>query len=530
MTKRPTIPSYQPNPSPEDPFGFRALEEKERRKAAKRGPAGESRPPRGPREPRPPHETGGPGEPGGPGGRKPRRRVFRWIALVLVVAIVGGGVYVAYNYQRFVSGVTHVDAIDGSATDSDGKDENILLVGDDHRPKGATAKELAMLGTTDDGGAVNTDTMIVLHIPADGRKATLISFPRDSWVDIPGFGKNKLNAAFGFGSRDGGGNAGGARLLIKVIQNMTGLSIDHYVRVSLLGFYNVVKALGPVNVCLKNAVDDPWSTTKLPAGVSSLNAKQALSFVRQRHGLPNGDLDRQVRQQYFLSVEASKLLSAGTLLNPVKLGSVLDAVSSSIETDPDLNFLSLAAQLKNLGANNIRSATIPITGTPTIYVNGSAVSIVEVDTKAMPAFINGLVDKPSAYTSAKRSKAANVSVTVLNGSDTNGMAAAAAETLAGIGFTVGEPGSTDATATTTIEYPSGMEGDAKAVARYVSGAAVSETSSVTGVTLVLGADGKTAKAKKTSSGTKSDSSDSASSSTDAKPATGTNYTEETCIN
>jgi LCP family protein required for cell wall assembly len=427
--------------------------------------------------------------------RKKRRagRIVRWIAFPLVALLVIGGGYVAFNYQRFVSGVTHVDAIvpaEGEETvpDVDGVDQNILLVGDDHRPDGATDEELAKLGTEDDGGAVNTDSMMVLHLPADGTSASIISFPRDSYVEIPGYGKSKLNAAYSIGS-ESGGDAGGAQLLIQTIQNMTGLNIDHYVRVSLLGFYNVVEALGPVDVCLNNAVNDPWSALNLPAGVSTLNAQQALSFVRQRHGLPNGDLDRQVRQQYFLNVEARKVLSAGTLLNPFKLGQVLDAVSSAVETDPGLNFISLAAQMKDLRADNITSATIPILGTPTIYVNGSPLSIVEVDTAAMPAFISSLVEGPSAYDEAVAAANTDVTVSVANARAVEGTAGAATAALAGFGFVTGTPETIAAVPTTTIEYPAGMEAQAKAVAAYLPGAVATETASATDVRVVLGTDG-----------------------------------------
>jgi len=430
---------------------------------------------------------------GGRGPRRPRtraRRIIRWLVVVLVVALVATGGYAFYNYQRFVSGVSTVDAIDpNSGDDFDGTDQNILLVGDDHRPDGATAAQLAQLGTEADGGGTSTDSMMLLHIPADGSTATLISFPRDSWVDVPGHGKNKLNAAFALG----GGNddpAGGARLLISVIQNMTGLTIDHYVRVSLLGFYNIVDALGPIDVCLNQAVKDPYSTVDLPAGVSTLNAQQALAFVRQRHGLPGGDLDRQVRQQYFLSVEARKILSAGTLLNPFKLGAVLDAVSSSIETDSGLNFIDLATQMKGLNADNITTATIPILGTPTIYVNGRELSIVEVDTAAMPAFIDSMLGTPSAYEAAVPAAVGDVTVTVLNGGAANGSAAAATATFTSLGYLTGTPDSTSARAATTIEYPAGMEAAAKAVAVNLPGAAVVESADVAGVTVVLGGDGQ----------------------------------------
>ncbi|BDZ50044.1 hypothetical protein GCM10025867_22850 [Frondihabitans sucicola] len=323
------------------------------------------------------------------------RHVVRWVAVVVVLILVATIVYAVYNYQHFVNGVTHIDAIPAaSSSSSSSKGENILLVGDDHRPANASAEELAQLGTTADGGGTNTDSMLILHIPDGGGKATLISLPRDSWVDIPGHGMGKLNAAFAYGS-DSGGDAGGAQLLVKTVQNLTSLHIDHFVRISMIGFYDVAKALGPLKVCLVSAVNDSYSTFVAPAGVSTLNAQQALAFVRQRHGLPNGDIDREARQRYFLSAEAKNFLTASTLLNPGKLNSALTAVSGAIQTDKGLNWLSLAAQLKNIAGGNLNSSTIPITGTPTIYYNGSAVSIVQVDTAKMPAFVASSIRRPS---------------------------------------------------------------------------------------------------------------------------------------
>ncbi|PPF78845.1 LytR family transcriptional regulator [Subtercola sp. Z020] len=475
--------------------------------------------------------------------RRRRRQVAtRWFVIAVVLAVVTTGGYVIYNYQRFVGGINHIDAIPGG-TNSSGKDQNILLVGDDHRPDNATPEQLAQLGTEDDGGGTSTDTMIVVHLPADGSSATMISLPRDSWVDIPGYGKDKLNSAFIHGVEDGGSESAGAQLLITTIQNLTGMTIDHFVRVSLLGFYNVVDALGPVQVCLNEAVDDPFSAINLPAGVSTLDASQALSFVRQRHGLPNGDLDRQVRQQYFLSVEARQILSAGTLLNPGKLGSVLDAISSSVETDPGLNIIDLATQMRGLSADKIRSATIPITGTPTIEVDGSDVSIVEVDTAAMPGFIAGVLGNaapdaaagPSAYDTATASAPGDVTVTVLNGSDADGVATVATEALAGYGFSTGTPDSGDTRDTTVVQYPAGKEGDAKAVAAYLPGAAVEETDSVSDVTVILGSDGIAVTDPPAAAGADSGSSSVSPSADPAAPAPapsapGTSYAQGACIN
>jgi len=408
---------------------------------------------------------------------------------------------------------------------------------------------MAQLGTQNDGGGTNTDTMIVLHLSGDRKTATMISFPRDSYVSIPGHGLNKLNAAFSLGSENGGGDGGGARLLIQSIQNLSGLTIDHYVRISLLGFYQLVKALGPVNVCLNNAVQDHFSGINLPAGNSSLDAQQALAFVRQRHGLPRGDFDREVRQQYFLTAEARQIVSAGTLLNPVKLGNVIDAVSKSMQADSGLNFLTLATQLRNLRPDSIRSATIPVTGTPTITVNGAPLSIVAVDTVGMPAFIQKLVGPPAAYTSAKAASPAATTVTAINGSGVAGRAEAATLSLKGLGFQTGPAGSTTQTTQTLVEYPAGQEAGAKAVVAHVSGATAVLSTTVTGITLVLGTDGghvvvpATAPAAPASGAPASSAPAAPVTSAPAAPATsapaaptpsastpGQTYTKTSCIN
>jgi LCP family protein required for cell wall assembly len=408
----------------------------------------------------------------------------RTIAVLIVLVIVGVA-YVAINYQTFVGGITHVNALVPGGKSS-GKTQNILLVGDDHRPAGATPAELAQLGTTEDGGGTETDTVMVLHIPADGQNPTLISFPRDSWVNVPGAGMHKLNAAFAIGEATGG-DSGGARLLVSVIQNMTGLTIDHYVRISLLGFYDVVNALGPVTVCLNHAVDDPYSGINLPSGVSTLNAQQALAFVRQRHGLAGGDLDREIRQQYFLSIEAHDILSAGTLLNPVKLHNVLSAVSASIETDPGLNLLNLAAQVRGF-AGHLSSATIPILGTPTITVNGVGVSIVQVNTAAIPAFIAGIVAPKVPSTVAPAPSPSGISLTVLNGRQVAGAAAAASLALGRAGFHVGTPADAPEQETTTVDYPKGDAASATVVTHYLPGSTVKLVPGLTQIQVVLGAD------------------------------------------
>ncbi len=466
------------------------------------------------------------------------------VAGLSLLAIVGSGLAWA-TYQNFKASVRHgapVPALAAGQKDPDGKDQNILLLGNDSRA-GANAQELKALSTQDDGGSVNTDTMMVLHIPANGRRATVISFPRDSWVDIPDNGKGKINSSYGdgyaaaknHGGDETGSESAGVRLLIRTIAQLTGLHIDHYVQVNLLGFYRISNAIGGVDVCLNkaqnpntdsDALGKGYSGINLPAGHSVIEGTQALAFVRQRHGLPNGDLDRIKRQQYFLSAAFRKVVSAGVLLNPFKLRDLLKAVSSSMLTDPDLDMLALARQFQDLSAGNIRYATIPNDGPQTIFPDGIETSIVAIDAAAMPGFINQLQGKPAdpGLATAPAGNPASVTLDVLNGTVIAGLAGRNAAALHKLGFHVETVDSTTQTNTTTVEYPPGAQNQAKAVASAVPGARLTQTESVKKVTLVLGADGRQAAGL---ASTAPSSAASRAPSTAAKPPTATG---RGCIN
>src|SRR5262249_10021790 len=202
------------------------------------------------------------------------------VAVVSLVALLGSGLAWA-TYKNSTASIKHGDPVPPLAKgqrDVDGKDQNILLIGNDSRA-GATPAELKALSTQDDGGSVNTDTMMVLHIPADGSKATVISFPRDSWVTIPDNGKDKINAAYGDGytaAKNAGEDetareSSGIRLLIRTIGGLTGLHIDHYVQVNLLGFYRISNAIGGVNVCLLQAQNPSTDSDANGRGYSGIN-------------------------------------------------------------------------------------------------------------------------------------------------------------------------------------------------------------------------------------------------------------------
>jgi LCP family protein required for cell wall assembly len=412
------------------------------------------------------------------------------------VVLLGSG-YLWWTFHNFSNNVPRLNVFAGGdkpADDIDGKDQNILIVGNDDRST-ATATELKELNATRDGGSLNTDTMMIVHVPANGSRATLISLPRDSYVDIPGYRKYKLNAAYpdAYGATSGSLAAkrtAGAAELVKTVQQLTGLTVDHFVQVDLLGFYRISNAIGgvPVNMCA--AVKEPNSGIDLHEGLNVIEGKQALAFVRQRYGFPNGlgDLDRVQRQRYFLTAAFRKLTTAGVLLNPFKLSHLLDAVQNSMYMDSQLDPIALARQLEGLSANNITGVTIPTQGFGFAESDGS--SVVLVNPPAVQAYLKRLfAPVDSALSSAKPVAPSTVTLDVLNaGSGVDGAAATAADTLRAQGFTVGSVGNTAATSTTVIQYSDGQQAAAKTLGQYVPGATFQKTSGLENVRLLLGTD------------------------------------------
>jgi LCP family protein required for cell wall assembly len=420
------------------------------------------------------------------------------LAALLAVAVLVTSGWAWWTWRGFKSDIRRVDAISGvsqPSKDIDGKDQNILIVGNDDRST-ATDAELQQLNTTRDGGSLNTDTMMVLHVPADGRKATVISIPRDSYVSIPGHDKNKINSAYPIGVTSNNGNkSAGAKLAVQTVLALTGLTIDHFVQVDLLGFYRISNAIGgvPVNLCAP--AKEANSGINLPAGVSVIKGTQALAFVRQRYGFPDGlgDLDRIKRQQYFLSAAFRKLSSAGVLLNPFKLQDLLKAVSQSLYMDKTLDPLKLAEQMQSLTAGNLSFSTIPTDGFADVDGVGSTVVVNPTEVKAAVAkLVAATTTKPSASASSTAPAVApsTVTVDVLNGTGTDGVAAQNASALQKVGFRIGAVDTAPSQATkTVVEYPAGMQTQAATVAASVPGATTTQTANVQVVTLILGTDG-----------------------------------------
>ena len=247
--------------------------------------------------------------------------------------------------------------------DSHPQAENILLIGSDSR-QGTAA---AAVDSTD-----QSDTMMLVHIPADRKRAEVMSIPRDSWVDIPsctmGNGKLssrtqfKINESFAIGNLYGNHTALGAACTIKTLEQDTGIYIDHFIVVNFTGFKNMVAALGGVEECNPTAFSDPSSGIVLSAGYHLLTPDQALAYVRARHGLGDGsDLERIQRQQAFMSSLVSRARSE--LLNPLAIYRFLDAATSSLTVDSQLGGVTglygLEQSLHGIPANKIEMFTLP---------------------------------------------------------------------------------------------------------------------------------------------------------------------------
>jgi len=206
-------------------------------------------------------------------------------------------------------------------------------------------------------GAQRTDTIMLVHLTDDRKKAYVISIPRDSWVTIPGHGHNKINAAFSFG---------GPALYVQTIERLTGIRVDHLAVIDWSGFKTLTDAVGGVAVTVPKTVYDSARDRTWTAGTHHLDGNEALLYVRQRHGLPGGDFDRVKRQQYFLRVLMGKALSQNTFTNPLRLGRLLDAVTKTVSVDDTLNngdLRSLALSVRGLRTDDVTFLTVPTAGT-----------------------------------------------------------------------------------------------------------------------------------------------------------------------
>ncbi|HEY8373600.1 MAG TPA: LCP family protein [Pseudonocardiaceae bacterium] len=309
------------------------------------------------------------------------------LAMVSVVALVVTG-FAWSTLDRLNSSINTTDVLvdipkpsveTETETETDGAID-ILLVGSDSRTdaEGNPLPESVLkLLRTESTTGLNTDTIIVMRIAEDGSGAHAISIPRDTYVSIPGYQDDKINAAYGVTKsrrarelRDQGvtdrkqieqeSAQAGRRVLVQVVQDLLGLQIDHYAEVNLYGFYLLTEAVGGVEVCLKRATSDPDSGANFRAGRQTITRGDALAFVRQRKNLPRSDLDRIVRQQVFMAAVVNKVLSTGTLTDPQKLNGLMEAARKSLVLDAGWDVLTFAQQMQGLAAGNVEFYTLPV--------------------------------------------------------------------------------------------------------------------------------------------------------------------------
>jgi LCP family protein required for cell wall assembly len=242
-----------------------------------------------------------------------------------------------------------------------GSGSNWLVTGSDSR-QGLTRKQEHRYHTGIDVNGQRSDTILLLHIPGNGGPAVLVSLPRDSYVKIPGYGYNKLNAAYSFG---------GPKLLAQTVQNATGLRIEHYMGIGFGGLVNVVNSVGGVTMCFKHPLHDTASGLHLRKGCQTLSGGKALSFVRTRHQFSSQDLQREQNQRVFMKALLSKMTSPGVMFNPFSsVPATLGAVDSlTVDEGTHLNqLISVAFALRQP-----QTTTVPISNSNYATAQGDAV-------------------------------------------------------------------------------------------------------------------------------------------------------------
>ena len=425
-------------------------------------------------------------------------RLTRVIAVAVALAIVVGTGVAWGKIRSFESGINHFSSVALGEGGEDGAID-VLLVGLDSRTDAhgnpLSEEELATLRAGDDV-STNTDTIILVRIPNNGKSATAISIPRDSYVEAPGVGKMKINGVYGSvkeekriklvesgvsdAEADKQSTEAGREALIKTVANLTGVTVDHYAEIGLLGFALITDALGGVNVCLKEAVYEPLSGADFPAGWQKLDGPQALSFVRQRHDLPRGDLARVTRQQAVMASLAHEVISSKTLSSPATLNRLQDAVQRSVVLSEGWDVMEFVEQLQKLAAGSVAFATIPILEEAGWSDDGMQ-SVVRVDPSQVKEWVAGLLhDQDEGKTEQLAYTPGKTTVDVVNDSDVNGLAAAVSQVLTNKGFATGNVGNNDAGHVTGSQVQAAKADDlgAQAVSKELGGLPVVENASV----------------------------------------------------
>lgn len=283
------------------------------------------------------------------------------LAMVLITALAVGG-FAGYLWWKLDSNVQREALLPGGGNQptrdkAAGDAKNILLLGSDSLTKNLR-------------DASRADVIQLVHISNDKKSVQVVHFPRDLFVDIPGHGKNKINAAFAYG---------GTPLLVQTIQNLLDVKIDHAAIIGFEGFAKLTDTVGGVELNVTQR------TSKWDVGRHKMNGKEALAFVRERKQLREGDIDRGRNQQRWISAVMAKTLTAGTLTNPAKINRIVDDVTGdgNLSVDNDMNVAGLGFSMRNLRMRNVTFYTAPFSGFGTDKTAGSIDIVDEAKMKSL---------------------------------------------------------------------------------------------------------------------------------------------------
>jgi LCP family protein required for cell wall assembly len=442
------------------------------------------------------------------------RRALRiaGISLSLLILVTGGAGWWFYEH---LNGNIHSVPLTEGAGDSAGKEKadafgrtpiNLLVMGSDAR----TSKTDCKLGggcsqTGVQSGNGNADVEMVVHISADRSNATVMSIPRDTVTTVPACKNSETGTSTaGYTGLINSALQYGQACQVATVHKLTGIPIDHFVQLDFSGVVKMSDAVGGVSVCVDADVYDTYSHLKLAKGTHTLKGVAALEFVRSRHGFGDGsDLGRTVSQHLFLSAMIRKFKSAGTLTDPTAVYNLADAATKALTVDTGLGtvkkLVGLAADLDKVPAKRITFATMQTAADPNdsnrVVATSAAKSL--FSTIANDQALTSASGKKTAAASATATAtasavpAAQIGVTVENGTTVTGRAAAVATALIDGGFssdttTGNAPGGAS---TTTLTYGTGQKAEAQTVARALGLASSHlKQGTGTGLTLVIGTD------------------------------------------
>lgn len=379
------------------------------------------------------------------------------ISLVLIGLI--GSAAAVYFYKDIEGLFTRVQV---NLSAPVGQTMNVLILGSDARDGLDTAADRTRFGPV---GGKRADTIIVAQINPSERRAVLLHFPRDLWVDIAGrSGKAKINSSYG----------GGPQQVIDTVNQLTGIPINHYMEINISGFRKMVDAIGGIDICSSQKLYDSKLNFKLPAGHNHLDGEASLSFVRARHATTDGDFGRINRQQQFLKAVVQKVGQPSTLGNPVKLDSLARAFAENVTVDPNFNLsdmLRLAASIKRVGVDQIATYTVP-------GADGRAgsQSVVNMDQRPAELLFQALRENKDPA----KALAPHIAVEDASGS---GVLESVSTELQNRGFVITRKETVAVQPKTTVVAPRGMNAEAQVVADAVGARRVTGGQEIT---LVLG--------------------------------------------